>query len=117
MRSMKGLHHLHIRKRVRNGLEPFPARTAWKRYLDRLVFAVGVVGPLASIPQVLKIYLTHNAGGISVISWGTLALFDIPWIAYGLVHRERPIALTYSLWFIINILVTIGATMYGAGLF
>ena len=114
---MKGLHHLHLRKRISKGLEPFPARTSWKRQLDRLVLAVGVIGPAASIPQVLKIYVTQNAGGISVISWGALAILDIPWILYGLVHNERPIVMTYSLWFIINILVTIGATMYGAGLF
>ncbi|MBI5457412.1 hypothetical protein HY971_01675 [Candidatus Kaiserbacteria bacterium] len=117
MEHMKGLHHLHLRKRASGGLEPFPARTPWKRLLDKAVLGVGVIGPLASIPQVLKIYLTQDATGLSGISWGIWALLDIPWIAYGLVHRERPIIVAYSLWLTVNSLVFIGALMYGDGLF
>ncbi|MDO8514373.1 MAG: PQ-loop domain-containing transporter [bacterium] len=113
---MKGLHHLHLRKRISRGLEPFPARTLWKRSLDKVVLGVGIIGPLASIPQVLKIYLVQDATGLSGISWGIWALLDIPWIIYGLVHRERPIIVAYSLWFTVNSLVFIGAMMYGGGL-
>lgn len=99
------------------GLEPFPARTASRRLLDRIVFAAGIVGPLASIPQVLKVYLLQDATGLSVVSWGTLAVLDIPWIIYGLVHKERPIIVAYSMWFVINTLVCVGAILYGDGSF
>ncbi len=98
-------------------LEPFPARTAWKRLLDRVVLAVGIIGPLTSIPQILKIYVLQDATGVSVISWGTWALLDIPWIIYGIVHRERPIVVTYCLWLFVNTMVFAGAVMYGAGPF
>lgn len=108
---------MHLRKRIMGNIEPFPARTTWKRVLDRVVLSVGVIGPLASIPQVAKIYLLHDAQGISAISWGAWALMNIPWVMYGLVHRERPLVITYSLWFVINSSVFIGAIMYGGGLF
>jgi uncharacterized protein with PQ loop repeat len=111
---MKGLHHLHIRKRLSRGLEPFPARSSWKRFLDRVVFVVGVIGPMTTIPQITKIYLLQNATGVSAFTWLAGAIFDIPWILYGAAHRERPIMITYTLWFLANTTVFVGAIMYGA---
>lgn len=110
-------HHLHLRKRGARGLEPFPARSSLLRLLDRIVLVVGVLGPLMTIPQILKIFLLQDAAGVSVISWGTFALFDIPWILYGLIHHDRPIFITYILWIFMNSIVVLGALMYGAGLF
>lgn len=111
---MKGLFHLQRRKRADGGLEPYPARTFSKRVLDQVVIVVGIAGPLSALPQLLKIYLLHTATGVSALSWGLAALFDIPWIVYGAVHRERPIIVTYSLWLAINIAVLIGALIYGS---
>lgn len=112
---MRMSHHLSLRKRGARGLEPFPARSAWLRFLDRTVLVIGVIGPLMSIPQILKIYLLQDATGVSVIFWGACAILDIPWILYGFVHRERPIIVTYSMWLVMNIAVFTGAIHYGAG--
>ena len=38
---MRGIHHLHLRKRLSRALEPYPARTFWKRLLDKTVYVVG----------------------------------------------------------------------------
>ena len=114
---MRGLHHVHLRKRRADQYEPFPARNPWLRFLDRFVLVVGVVGPLTAIPQVLKIYTFQDASGVSLISWALPALFDIPWIIYGYVHHDRPILVCYSLWLITNSLVAIGVIMYGGGFY
>lgn len=119
---MRGLRHLAARKHpdrhepISVGLEPFPATSAWKRVLDRLVFVVGVIGPLTTVPQILEIYVLHEARGVSAISWGLPALLNIPWIIYGFVHRDRPIVVTYILWLIMNTTIFIGAIIYGANL-
>ncbi len=104
------LHHYHLRKRR----EPFPARSVSLRILDATVYIVGILGPLATIPQVIKIYGAHDASGVSIVSWGLYALFDIPWIMYAIVHKERPLLICYSLWFFFNLLVVVGALMYGS---
>lgn len=106
------LHHLSIRKRIAQALEPYPANNRWKRLLDKAIFAVGVVGPLMSIPQILLIYSTHDASGIAPFTWLSWAGLNIPWIVYGLVHRELPIVMTYCLWFVCNTLIFIGALVY-----
>lgn len=105
--------HLAIRKRVSKHLEPYPSTHFWKRLLDTLVYTVGILGPLATIPQVYKIYAFEDATGISPLSWILWAVMDIPWILYGLAHREYPLVLTYTLWCVFNSLVFIGALLYG----
>ena len=104
--------HLHLRKRTSKGLEPYPARSSWKRFLDTMVYGIGIIGPVMTIPQILLIYVGRNATGVAPESWLMWALFDIPWIVYGFVHRERPIVMTYTLWFICNAVVFVGALLY-----
>ena len=85
----------------------------WLRMLDRLVLFAGVAGPLMVAPQIAKIFLTHNASGVSVISWAAFALFDAPFVIYGIAHKEPPIAITYTLFFFMNLGVVAGAVLYG----
>jgi uncharacterized protein with PQ loop repeat len=114
---MKGLYHLHLRARGARETEPYPARKVSLWVLDIIVLTAGVIGPLMTIPQILKIIVLHNAAGISTLTWGMYALLDIPWIVYGIAHASRPILLTYILWFLVNTFVAVEAILFGAGLF
>lgn len=73
----------------------------------------GVLGPLASAPQVLAVYTEKDASGLVAASWGAWAVMNITWILYGLAHRDLPIAVTYTLWFFINMSMCVGALLYG----
>ncbi len=110
---MHPLHHLHQRKRAVKTAHPYPAKDWRVKVLDRIVFAAGIVGPVMTLPQLQTIYIAHQAAGVSVLSWGAFALLDVPWIVYGIVHRDRTITMTYVLWLIINTAVAVGAIMYG----
>ncbi|MBT4935901.1 hypothetical protein HOL21_01840 [Candidatus Woesearchaeota archaeon] len=106
-------HHLHKRKRVHQKLKKFPHPNKWIRFLDRLLLIVAVIGPVMSLPQVYKIYYYQSAAGISIMSFALLAVLNIPWIAYGFVHKDKPIIISSFLWIISNIVVVIGAITYG----
>ena len=106
---MRSAHQFHVRRRR----EPFPATRVGLRVLDIVVYIAGIVGPLATIPQVLEIYTTRSAAGVSFFTWGVYALFDIPWIVYAIVHRERPLLVCYILWFLFNSSVAVGVLLYG----
>ncbi len=77
-----------------------------------MVYTGGIVGPLFTIPQIWQIYSTQSAGDIAPLSWLMWTIFDIPWILYGIVHREPPIVVTYTLWAVFNLLVFVGALLY-----
>lgn len=105
--------HHPDRRRARQKSQASPAVTsAMMHILDRTIYVVGIIGPLFTIPQLVKIYYFQNASGVSAISWGAYTLLDLPWILYGVVHKERPITLTYILWFFFNGAVFVGALLY-----
>lgn len=109
--------HIHKRKRRSDArLEPYPAKSASLRFLDKIIFVAGVAGPLATIPQIMSIYSTHSAGNVSALTFGAYAAFNVIWIIYGFAHKEQPIIVTYCLWLIVNILVFVGALAYGSSL-
>jgi len=93
-------------------VEPYPALSPWKRLLDTIVYAAGIIGPIIALPQVILVYVGQDVAGISVISWLGWAILDIPWIVYGFAHKERPIIITYTLWMVINLSVVTGVIIY-----
>ncbi|MDB5225042.1 MAG: hypothetical protein JWO43_664 [Candidatus Adlerbacteria bacterium] len=105
---MRLAHYLHNKRRGKHAPSTF-----WLKVLNITVYVIGILGPLATIPQILKIYSAHDALGVSFTSWAIYTLFDIPWIIYALVHRERPLIICYTLWFIFNLLVAVGVVLYG----
>jgi uncharacterized protein with PQ loop repeat len=107
-----GLHHISKRKRVSKKLETYPHPKFWVRLLDRVLLVVAIIGPLAMVPQLWNVYVLKAVAGVSVVSFLSWAIMDIPWILYGMVHKERPILIAYLLWFATNLAVAIGAIAY-----
>jgi MtN3 and saliva related transmembrane protein len=102
------MHHTSVRKRIYQNLEEFPSKDPFKRFLDRLIFVVGFLGPLFTIPQLVNVWIAKQVAGVSFASWAAYAALDIVWIVYGFVHKEKPIVFAYMLWFIANAGVAIG---------
>ena len=109
----EGLHHFHTRKRIHQKHEQYPHPNKWKRLMDRLIYLIGIVGPIMTIPQVAEVWLNKNASGISVITWASYVVINVFWIIYGTMHKEKPIIVTSIAWLIMNSLVAIGAILYG----
>ncbi|HQT82971.1 MAG TPA: SemiSWEET family transporter [Candidatus Paceibacterota bacterium] len=109
---MLGFHHLRSRVIATSGREPFPARSAPKRLLDYVMYGVGVLAPLALLPQVIQIYTTKSAAGLSLSTWALLTFFNALWVLYGVVHRDKPIILTNILFTILNATIVVGVLLY-----
>lgn len=73
----------------------------------------GAFAPVVSIPQILLIYSGKDASGVSPTMFLLLMFFNALWLVYGIVHREVPLMILYTLWFICNLLIFIGAVLYG----
>jgi uncharacterized protein with PQ loop repeat len=107
-----GLEQISKRKRAYAKPGMFPHPKKWIRFLDRFLLVVAVIGPLSALPQIFKIYFLKSAGDISLITWSFWAAGNLPWILYGIVHKEKPIIIAYSLWFITNMIIIIGVLIY-----
>jgi uncharacterized protein with PQ loop repeat len=105
-------HSFHVRKRKAAKVEPYPSRIFRVAVVDALVYVVSFASPIFTLPQVWDIYIGQNATGVSPISWGAYTLFTIPWLAYGIVHKERILIINNCFWLFLNGLIFIGALMY-----
>src|SRR3989344_9687617 len=99
---MHGLHHIHKRKRYYQNLEPYPHPKKWINNLDKFLIIVAFIAPLTTLPQIFNIIISKQAGSISALTWSLYAIFNIPWVFYGFVHKEKPIIIMHILWLIMN---------------
>ena len=81
--------------------------------LRRVLGFMSVATMLMTIPQVLTIWLQHEAAGVSVISWSAYLASAALWFWYGLARRDRNIYLPCIGWLALDGAVIAGALAYG----
>ncbi|MBL7206767.1 MAG: hypothetical protein ISS36_04175 [Candidatus Aenigmarchaeota archaeon] len=108
-------HHIHKRKRIHEKHEKYPHPNKWKRMLDKAIYAIAFIGPIMTIPQVLKIWLEQNATGVSSISWTTYLILSVFWFVYGCIHKEKPIMISGFLFIVVKSIIVVGILLYGYG--
>jgi len=106
-----GVRHISRRRKARAKSASVGASTL-KRALDVLIYPIAVVGPLALLPQVIKLYTTQDSGSLSLPTWLILGLLNLTWLFYGLVHKEQPIVLTNLILVVLNFSIVFGILLY-----
>lgn len=109
-----GLHHIHLRKRVHapEKFEPFPSRTFGIRVLDHVMYGVGILSPLALLPQILQIYSTKSSAGVSLLTWLLLSFTNILWTTYALVHKDKVLLFSAGLMIFFHMAIVVGLIIY-----
>ena len=108
-----GEHHAHIRKRIYKKYEPFPHPNKLKRFMDKFIYAVALLGPIVTIPQIMKIWLEKNVSGVSLITWTGFLLAAFFWLCYAILHKEKPIMFSSIILIIVDTCVIVGIIFYG----
>jgi uncharacterized protein with PQ loop repeat len=83
-----------------------------KTAMSRLLGGMSVFTMLMTVPQVLTIWVGHQAAGVSVVSWSAYLLSAILWFWYGLQKRDRNIYLPCVGWIGLDTAVIVGAVIY-----
>ncbi len=112
-----GLKHKRVRQErevlVQKGLaSALPPQSSYSIALDKVTFVAGIIGPFTVLPQVYQIFSTHQAAGVSSMSWILMSIVTFPWIFYGVAHKDKTIIVSFILWEIVNLMVVAGALMY-----
>jgi uncharacterized protein with PQ loop repeat len=105
-------HHLHVRKRIHEKHEIYPHPHPLKRFVDKVIYFVGLIAALISIPQLLKIWVYQNAAGVSLITWSCYLVLELLWITYGFIHKVKPIIFAYCAIFVVDSLTVLGIILY-----
>lgn len=99
-----GLHHLHISRQLRNR-----ARRHW---FDYLMLVIGLLAPLALLPQVITLYTLHDASGLAIQTWELLFAINVLWAVYSVKHKEIPLFFMSSSLAILDAIMVIGIVAY-----
>lgn len=81
--------------------------------LRRLLGAMSVFTMLMTIPQVLTIWVGHQAAGVSVLSWSAYLFSAVLWFCFGVQKREKNIYLPCVGWIGLDGAVIAGVIAYG----
>jgi len=77
-----------------------------------IVTVVAITSPLITLPQLLSIYVTRNASGVSSITWSAYIFTSIIWLSYGAMHRERVIIINGVLGIVLGATIFFGILIY-----
>ncbi len=83
-----------------------------KRFIDRAAYVVGILFPLSTLPQLNQLFTSHDAGGLSLITWVMYALLTGLFLIYAWVDRIKPLILAQAAWLIVDIAMIIGILLY-----
>ncbi len=106
-------HHMHKRKRIYKYKEPYPHPNPWKRFLDKFIYFIGLLGPVLTIPQIAKIWSEQDASSLSLITWVAYLVGSICFLLYAIAHKEKPLIIIYSSLILVHVFVLIGIMLYG----
>ena len=81
--------------------------------LRRVLGGMSIFTLLMTLPQVLTIWVAHQAAGVSVLSWSAYLLSACLWFWYGLQQGDKNIYLPCVGWVILDGAVIAGALVYG----
>ena len=98
-------------------MAPVPATHAGhspdsKTLFSRVLGGMSVFTLLMTLPQVLTIWVSHQAVGVSVVSWSAYLLSAFLWFWYGLQKRDKNIYLPCVGWVGMDTAVIVGALIY-----
>lgn len=105
-------HVVRRRKKLREEKETFEPISVLKTALDILIYPVAFVAPLALVPQVWRLYATHDASSLSLSTWVLLTIFNLMWIFYALVHREKPVLVANTMFGVLNLAIVLGVVLF-----
>lgn len=76
--------------------------------LERILGMLSALSMLMTVPQVVKIWSAHNAGGVSLLSWMAYLFTACIWLIHGLRKRDKSIYVACIGWILLDAAVVAG---------
>lgn len=78
--------------------------------VDGLAYVVGIGGNLAVVPQIIKAW-ESDAPGLAITTWILFTLIGFIWLAYAILHKQKPLIVAQCVGISCNLLVVAGWTL------
>ena len=81
--------------------------------LRRILGGMSIFTMLMTIPQVLTIWVGHQAAGVSLLSWSAYLVSAVLWFWFGIQQHDKNIYLPCVGWVALDSAVIVGVVIYG----
>jgi uncharacterized protein with PQ loop repeat len=81
--------------------------------MKQLLAGLSIFTLVMTVPQILAIWLSRQAAGVSLLSWSAYWLSALVWFFYAVQKRDRNIYLPCIGWLVLDGAVIVGAWIYG----
>lgn len=88
-----------------------PARAAASTF-EKMLRVLSVVTMVMTVPQVLTIWVTHDASGVSLISWSTYLAAACLWFVYGFQKHDKTIYVACIGWILLDAAIVLGVVLH-----
>jgi uncharacterized protein with PQ loop repeat len=96
-----------------NATTPAAPMSLSDRVMSRVLGSMSIFTMLMTIPQVLTIWVGHQAAGVSLVSWSAYLVSALLWFWYGIQKRDKNIYLACVGWIVLDSAVIAGVLAYG----
>lgn len=77
------------------------------KVIDTATYVVGIGGNLAVVPQIIKAWQS-DAPGLAVLTWLLFTFIGFVWLAYAILHEQKPLIVAQTIGISCNFLVVAG---------
>ena len=81
--------------------------------LEKILRSLSVLTMLMTVPQVLTVWVGHNAGGVSLVSWAAYLISACLWFVYGIQKHDKTIYLACIGWIVLDAAIVVGVIVHG----
>jgi uncharacterized protein with PQ loop repeat len=96
-----------------NPMTPASQTSFSDRAMSRLLGSMSIFIMLMTLPQVLIIWIGHQAAGVSLLSWSGYLVSAVLWFWHGVRTHDKNIYLACVGWIVLDIAVVVGVIAYG----
>ena len=81
--------------------------------LEKVLRSLSIITMLMTVPQVLTVWVGHNAGGVSLVSWAAYLFSACLWFVYGFQKKDKTIYLACIGWIVLDAAIVVGVIIHG----
>lgn len=83
-----------------------------KSAVDKICYAASVFMPATAIPQIHQLYTTRDADSLSLLMWVLYLVGIIPFMLFGILHKEKQLVVLNVLWLIVTLTIIAGILLF-----
>jgi uncharacterized protein with PQ loop repeat len=105
--------HIRSKKNQIHFLNDYIHFNNFKHKFQKNISILSFLGPLITVPQVIRIWINKSAHDISIITWTGYLALGIIWLIYGIIYKDRHMVISSTLWMVLYLLIIAGKVLYG----